>query len=1029
MPRLHLNNAFRVTLLACCASCWFTPGWSAQAFAPGQAPAPSGLEVWQTEQGLPQNSVQAVLQTRDGYLWIGTREGLARFDGVRFTVFDQRNTPELPHNQIRALFEDRAGQLWISTPGGLAQYRDGRFTAFTTRDGLSSSNVWSVDEDRSGNLWVATVNGLNRWRDGKFTSFTTGEGLAHNSIECLLEDREGTLWVGTAAGLSRFSDGRFTAFSKQRGEPEGAIRTLFQDQQGRLWIGTPNGLMAFTDGKFQAYTTRDGLAHNSILAIAQDRAGRLWVGTSGGLNLLRGGRFLAYTVKDGLPGSQVELMLAARDGGLWVGTSGGLAYFRDDKLSAFTAREGLSSNLILSLLEDREGNLWVGTEAGGLNLLKEKKFTTWTVREGLSANLVRSVYEDRTGRLWAGTQAGLDRLQNGRWSRAAIEALPGDNVQTICDDRAGSLWVGTPRGLYRLRQGTLTHYTVRDGLSDDYVRSLYEDRAGALWIGTRRGLTRLRDGKFTTWTVLDGLPNDLVGAICESRDGSLWIGTLGGLSRFRNGEFTSYTTTAGLSSDVVIALYEDADGALWIGTHGGGLNRFRDGRFAPYTMQDGLPDDVIYHILEDADGYLWMSCNRGIMRVSRLELEARRPGETRPLNCAVYGPADGLETSECSGGGHPAGWKTRDGRLWFATVKGVAMIDPAHLPFNQQPPPVAIEQVTADDEAFKTITPINWPPGRFRFEFSYTALSFIAPQKVAFRYKLEGYDRDWVEAGSRRVASYTGIPAGAYRFRVLACNNDGVWNETGAAFDFYLRPHFYETWWFYGLCLLSLALAVWWWYRARVRRLEHEFAAVLDERTRLAREIHDTLAQGFAGISVQLELVARLLERTPHRAKTHLDQARRLARDSLAEARRSVWNLRSQALEGADLPAALADIARRLVAGTPVQAHVQVSGAYRQPGRAIEDNLLRIGQEAINNALRHAQASRLDLALRFEPDKLCFSVRDDGRGFIYQPDQDGHGHFGLVGMRERAERIGGRFTISSRPQQGTEIMVEVPLGS
>jgi ligand-binding sensor domain-containing protein/signal transduction histidine kinase len=994
---------------------------------PPQAPAQYGHASWQTEQGLPQNTVLTVLQTRDGYLWIGTKEGLARFDGLRFAVFDKRNTPQLPHNQIRGLFEDRAGRLWISTPGALVCYQHGNFTAFTTQEGLSSNNIWTVYEDHAGSLWIATPNGLNRYRDGKFTAFTTREGLSHNSIETLVEDRTGALWIGTVAGLNRFKDGAFTQFGKADGLASAEIKTLFLDQQGRVWIGTLDGLSVFSDGTFQSFTTRDGLAHHSVTAITQDQAGRLWFGTPGGLSLWRDGKFASFTTRQGLPDNRVETLQEDKQGGMWIGTSAGLAHWQDGVVTTFTTREGLSSNLVLALYEDHEGSLWVGTEAGGLNLLKHKKFTTYTTRQGLSANLVRAVFEDRAGNLWVGTQEGLNRLKEGRWTTFTTkDGLASNDVLALCDDRQGNLWLGTPQGLQRFRQGVFQTFTVREGLADDYIRSVYEDRAGTLWVGTRRGLSRWQNGQFSSYTLLDGLANDLVGALCESRDGSLWIGTLGGLSRFKDGQFTNYVNE--LSSEVVIALYEDAGGGLWIGTHGGGLNHFKDGRFSQFTAKDGLPDDVIYHILEDGQGQLWMSCNKGILRVSRHELETRQPGAAQPLQVTNYGTADGMETRECSGGGHPAGTKTRDGRLWFATIKGVAQLDPANLRINEIPPPVAIEQVKVDEISYAPGAPLELPPGQTRFEFYYTGLSFTAPEQLRFKYKLEGFDPAWIEAGTRRLASYTNVPAGRYRFRVLACNNDGVWNESGAAFEFYLKPHFYRTYWFYGLCLLGLGAAIGAWNRARVHRAEREFAAVLAERTRIAREIHDTLAQGFAGISVQLELVARLLERAPATAKTHLDQARELVRDSLAEARRSVWDLRSPSLEDSDLPAALAETAKRLVAGTPVQAHVEVHGTYRPLSRDTEAHLLRIGQEALTNALKHAGATELNLQLEFAAQHLRFRVRDNGRGFdATVPPGSRNGHFGLVGIHERAEQLGGQVEIKSRPNEGTEISIEVPL--
>ena len=944
-----------------------------------------GHELWQTEQGLPQNTVSALWQTRDGYLWVGTKEGLARFDGLRFTIFDKQNTPQLLHNQIRSLYEDREGRLWVATPGGLLVFQRGAFTSYTIKDGLSSNNVWSVYQDRAGSLWIATVNGLNRYREGKFTTYTTQEGLSHNSIGAVLEDNVGALWIGTEEGLNRFQSGVFTGYAKKDGLAGNAIKTLYADQQGRLWIGTADGLSLFANGKFVSYTTRAGLAHNHIEAIAEDQAGALW-----------------------------------------IGTARGLTRYRDGKFEAASTPEGLTGATILALHKDREGSLWIGTEANGLHLLKTKKFTTYTTRDGLSANVVRSIYGDRSGKVWVGTQErGLNLLSNGQLGTfAAQKSLMSDDVMAICDDADGNLWLGTTEGLRRVKAGITTTFTVRDGLSDNHVRSLYASRDGSLWIGTRRGLTQFRNGQFTPYTMLDGLPSDLVGAICEDREGNLWIGTLGGLSRFKNDKFTNYTTAAGLSSEVVIALYEDASGALWIGTHGGGLNRRKDGKFTSFTTKDGLPDDVIYQILEDEQNHLWMSSNKGIIRVSRKELETRVNQKLQSV--VTFGTADGMETRECSGGGHPAGWKTSDGKLWFATIKGVAMIDPAHLNLNQQAPPVVIERIVVDDNEIASDAAIKLSPEKARFEFYYTGLSFVAPQKVTFKYKLEGFDKDWVEAGTRRVAWYTNIPAGWYRFVVMARNNDGVWSESAASVEFLLQPRFYQTWWFYALCLLSLGLCVWVWYRLRVRRLEGQFAAVLSERTRIAREIHDTLAQGFAGISVQLELVARMLTIAPQSAKPHLDQARQLVRSSLDEARRSVWDLRSQALESSDLPSALSETVKRLVADTSIQSQVQVSGTYRELSRTIEDHLLRIGQEAITNAINHARAQHLRVDLSYVAESVKLRVQDDGCGFDSTHGSP-NGHFGLVGMRERVAQMGGQLSVNSRQHEGTEIIVEVPL--
>jgi ligand-binding sensor domain-containing protein/signal transduction histidine kinase len=950
-----------------------------------------GHQVWLTENGLPQNTVHAITQTRDGYIWIGTEEGLARFDGVRFTVFDTQNSPQLKSNYIKALLADRQGALWIGTAEGLVRMMDGKFTAFTTNEGLPSNTIQAVHEDREGNLWVATTTGLGLFKSGGLTTFTTKERLIGGSIQALFEDAEGALWIATPYGVGRVKDGAFTN-----------------------------------------YTVRDGLGSNTVRAIQQDRNGRLWFGSLGGLTVLAGGRFTTYTTRDGLPNDRVISLQAGRDGDLLVGTAGGLCRFSDGRLTGFNAGDSLSSSTILSLFEDLEGNLWVGTESAGINLLRDTKFTTYTERNGLSNDLVKSIYEDRQGNLWIGTEGGgLNLLKGGKISAYTTrDGLSSNVVLALLADDAGNLWAGTPDGLNRFRQGKFATYTAADGLANNDVRSICADHRGNLWIGTRGGLTRMKDGVFRTFTEADGLPNDLIATLYEDAKGTLWIGTFGGLGRLTNEEFSTFTTRDGLSSDAVISLYEDSDGVLWIGTNGGGLNRMKDGKLTAYTTRNGLLDDVVYRILEDGQNNLWLSCRKGIFHIGKGELNEFAAGRIGSISPVAYGTADGMMTRECSGGGDPAGWRGGDGKLWFPTIKGVAMIDPERIKVNSQAPPVVIEQIRIDDQSFAPSNRIELPPGTTRFDLYYTAPSFMAPEKVRFKYKLEGFDKDWIDSGSRRIAYYTNLRPGAYTFRVIAGNNDGVWNETGAAFSLYLKPYFYQTYWFYAVCLLGLALLAWLLYRVRVRGMRTQFGAVLAERTRIAREIHDNLAQEMSGISVQLEVVARTMPPGAEAARTHLDRARRQVRHGIAEARRYVWDLRSTALENKDLPTALSETARRLTNETTVQTQVEVNGTFRPLPRLVEDNLLRIGQEAVNNAVKHAQAQRIVVNLVFDAKRVQLSVRDDGIGFDNQVRVNGKaGHFGLIGMRERAEQIGGNLSIHSTEGGGTEVVADVPISS
>jgi ligand-binding sensor domain-containing protein/signal transduction histidine kinase len=942
-----------------------------------------GHQAWLTENGLPQNTVQSIVQTQDGYLWIGTQEGVARFDGLNFVVFDKENTPAFKSNDIRFLVEDRQGRLWISTSYGLVCRHNGQFTSFTVNEGLPDNSVGPIIEDTSGNIWIGTAGGLTRFDNGKFSTLTVAQGLSRNVVQTLCARADGTLLVGTSAGVQSMSGERFTSFNTPENVHAGNITAIAETREGHLWFGTLDGLY--------------------------------------GLDASTGTSFFVT-----LPNSRISALRIDRSGVLWIATARGLASLRNSKIETFTSDDGLTSNLVLSLFEDREGSLWIGTEAGGLNLLKSKKFTTYTTKDGLPNDVVKAIYQDAQGGIWIGSNGGgLTLFKHGSFTTwTTRDGLSSDVVLSLAGAADGTIWIGTPDGLNRFRDGKFQTFTFAEGLSNDLVRSVLVDRNGVLWVGTRDGLNSFRDDQFTTYTTRDGLANNFIGAIYEDSKGNLWVGTLGGLNKISGGKFQTFTTKDGLSSNTVISVYEDASGDLWIGTNGGGLNRFRDGKFVSFTSAQGLSADVIYRILEDKQQNLWCSSNKGIFRINKTELDQ---GQVNPV---YYGPADGTLTRECSGGGHPAGWKTTDGRIWFATIKGLAVIDPEHIPLNTTPPPIAIEQLFVDNQSMPLTTPlpekVTLSPGAARLDFYYTALSFIAPENVRFKYKLEGFDDDWIDGGGRRVASYTNLRPGNYKFRVIAANNDGVWNESGAALDFYLQPRFYQTYWFYLLCVLLLALTAWQLYRLRVRSMALQFRAVLAERNRIAREIHDNLAQDILGISVQLELVARLMPAAAETAKGHLDRARMLVRNSMTEARRYVWDLRSQELQKKDLPAALRDTTKRLTAESKVETVVEVGGPLRPLPVEVETNLLRIGQEAINNAVRHARAKRIEVGLNFDTRKVQLSVRDDGRGFD-PSEQIADGHFGLLGMRERAEQIGGVLSIDSAPERGTQIAVEVPL--
>jgi signal transduction histidine kinase len=565
-------------------------------------------------------------------------------------------------------------------------------------------------------------------------------------------------------------------------------------------------------------------------------------------------------------------------------------------------------------------------------------------------------------------------------------------------------------------------------LADDFVRSIYRDNDGSLWIGTRRGLSHEdRANHFTTYTQADGLGSDLVGAIVRDGGNDLWIGTFNGLSRLHDNKLSTYRVEDGLSSNIITALSEDDAGDLWIGTQDAGLNIRHNKKIIHLSSKLGLPD-AIFGIAADANGGLWLASKGGIVRASRDELKQVATGKKNQATVVWYGTSDGLRINECSAGGHPEVWKASGGTIWFSTQKGAAALYPGSAVPNRAPPPVVIESILIDDRAFAPGSVQQIAPGHSRFAFEYAGLSFAAPQKLIYKYKLEGFDKDWVEAGKQRTAYYTNIPPGRYRFRVIARNNDGVWNETGTALSFRLEPRFYQTAWFYLLAALGLLAAGYLIYRWRVREVEARFNAVLQERNRIGREIHDTLAQGIVGVSVQLEIVSRLLSTSAETAREHLDQARVLVRESLAEARRSIWQLRSESKENEDLASRLSKSARQAVGLSPVKLRLEVRGTYRPLGRNVEDELLRIGQEAVTNALRHAHPERIEVELAYTSKKLCMTITDDGCGFVTDSCTPGpNGHYGLKGMQERAEQINANLVVDSAAGKGTRVSVEAPL--
>jgi ligand-binding sensor domain-containing protein/signal transduction histidine kinase len=1005
---------------AMCAALMALAGIPAQALDAHTALAQYGYQSWQTDTGLPQNTVHAIVQGRGGFLWIATEGGLVRFDGVDFRTYTRANTPGLPSDLIDDLMEDRAGGLWISTSGGLARMQGDKIEAFGPEKGIPATQVWRTFQDRSGRVWALTASGLFQIEGDHAERVGLDAALTENSR--MVEGPDGALWLGTADGLVRAgADGSFRTTGAV-----GEVLALAMDGKGTAWAGMRSGLEACAASGCRSVELPGLPAGGVVNALVIDRTGRLWIATDQGvfsLNSLEQKRWNGYPATD-----NANFLFCDREGAVWAGTPNGLVRFTGYGESGVEAwRWG--HDVYLSAAEDREGDLWLGTESGGLGVLRDRKFSALTAEDGMTDEYVLALAQAPNGHVGVGTKGGgLNVFREGKFHvLTTAQGLSSNVVFAVAAAATGDVWVGTPDGLDLLHNGQMARaFTTADGLADDFVRSLYVAGRGALWIGTRHGLSRYENGQFTTWTALDGLGSDLVGAMVESRDGSLWIGTLGGLSHFREGKFTNLTTKDGLSSNVVTALHEDADGTLWIGTNDGGLNRWRNGKIV-HVASPQLPARVI-GILEDGSGNLWISSNSGIYRVSRDGLNRMADGGA-PAQAMRFGVADGMRISECSSGGHPAALRLNDGSLWFATLKGIARVDPEHMPMNSVTPQVAIEQVSVDDVPQSAITGLMVPPGHSHYEFDYAGLSFVAPQKVEYRYQLVGFDRDWVDAGTRRVAYYTNLPHGHYTFRVIARNNDGVWSVAAATAGLSVEPHVYQTVWFRLLMLAALGALVYAAWRRRLLRVEREFQAVLGERTRIAREIHDTLAQGFVAVSVHLELVAQLMRNSAEAAKEQLERAQALVRSSLEDARTSIWELRSQGGEREDLAARILKMAEEVTGRAHARARVQmhVTGTNHPLDEDVERELTRIAREAVANAVRHGDPENIVVRLEFEGSMFGMEIRDDGRGFAGAPPDGSSGHFGLTGMRERADAIGATLTVESSPGAGTTARLELSL--
>jgi ligand-binding sensor domain-containing protein/signal transduction histidine kinase len=958
--------------------------WLLSPSAPALDDPPAGYtdRIWQMQDGLPEQTVQAFAQTKDRYLWIGTTGGLLRFDGGRLVLYDRDNTPAFTENNIFNLTVARDGTLWIATEGG----------------------------------------GLIRYKDGVFRSFSAKDGLLNDFVRAVYQDSKGLIWIGTDDGLFRFSGERIERVDNGNTVPLVAVHAIREDRQGRLWVGGSK-LLCLSGSTTQEYRLQGEGSQNRVKSIVQTRDGTLWVGTIGGLYRMAAGSDSFRRVKD--TSGTVRFLRETSDGTLWIGTIGhGIYKYREHKFSQITAPNNLPSNTALNLFEDIENNIWIGTQAGMLRLSKTPIQAVALPDAGDYD--AETVYQDHNGDLWIAA-ANLFRFHDGKATEIRFPGISGVRVRNVFRDNQGTLWIGTEgRGVFRESGTKLVHYMSKDGLVNNFVRAFLQGRDGSVWIATDEGVSRWQGGGFTNYQERDGLCYFSTRSLWEDHNGDVWIGTDRGVSHFHAGGFVKDPVTEALKNEKIWAIREDSDGGLWFGTRTGGLYRWRFGKLAHYTTAQGLASNSIYEMLEDRRGNFWISGPNGISAISRRELDVIADDPTHPLSLTLYGISDGLETTQMYGAEKPGGVVTSEGEVWFASNKGPVRVIPDQAQ-PSAPAPAVIDQVVADGIEVPDLGRISLGPDNAKIEMHYSVIQLRSQERVRFRYMLDPFDKNWTDASSRRVAYYTNLPPGRYRFRVAAfeMNNPGQISERSV--EIVQRPHFYRSPWFLGCCLMLLGATVWGGHEIRIRQVHARFQAVLNERNRLAREMHDTLIQGCAGVSALLEAHSSLAETEPSDTDSLLSCARAQLRTSINEAREAVWDLRhadgSATAIGPILENMTQQVSREF--GVPVE--------YRMAGRPFDldqstaHELLMVVREALHNAIRHGQPAEVQVRIDFGKNEFRVQVRDDGRGFDPAVvSASSNGHYGLVGMRERVKRIGGTLALKSQAGAGTELNLCVP---
>ena len=957
--------------------------------------------AWKVGNGLTSGKINAIAQTPDGYIWLGTDFGLFRFDGVRAVPWRPPAGHQLPSNNVSSLFASRDGTLWVGTLKGLVSWKNGRLTEYPDLKGFY---IVKFLEDREGTIWMSGADSLNGkvcWLHSNTVTCWGESARLGSGAYGLYEDREGKVWLGAVSGLWQLRPGPPKLYPLT-GETYG-IEALGEDREGKLLVGWKGSIRQLHNEKIETYPL-GATPEYTATYILRDRDGGLWIGTqTEGVLHAHNGRTEVFTLSDGLSGATVQNIFEDREGSIWVVTGSGLDRFRDFVVTTFTERQGLSKDVVGSVLADRDGTVWIAT-LGGLDTWRKGGIKPWGKYGKLNGLVPSSLLRDSRGRIWVSTKGDFGYLERDRF--VPVASFPSGSVDDIAEDARGDLWIANQdEGLIHLSGNRVVEKIP-------WIRLGHKDNARTL--------------------------------IADSMRGGLWLGFYdGGIAHFADGKVqASYTAVEGLAKGRVDSFRIEQDGTLWVATDGG-LSRLKGTRFATLGSKNGLPCDGVHWTVEDDDGSLWLYMQCALVRIARPDVEswavALDKDDGKTIAFAAFDSSDGTPDFAAElWRDMPAVTKAVDGRIWFKAFEGASVVDPHHLPVNRVPPPVHIEQITANGRVYDTLligeTHLQLPPIVRDLAIDYTALSFVAPEKVRFRYKLEGQDSGWREVVNDRHVQYSNLAPRRYTFRVMACNNSGVWNEEGASLDFVIPPAWYQTNWFRGVCVAAFLAMIWGMYQLRVQQLAAQFDMRLEERvserTRIARDLHDTLLQSFQGLLLQFKAVSFRLQ--PGEIKNAQEAAIREASQAITEGRDTVQGLRATTVEKNDLAVAIRAVGEELasaeISQSPPAFQVFVERAPRSLHPILRDEVYRVAAEALRNSFRHAHAHQIEVELRYEEKHFTVRVRDDGKGIDRAVLSSGgpKGHFGLHGMRERARLAGGELAIWSEVDSGTEIELTIP---